>query len=546
MISNEQHLSLSNSKKNRRLTERWQSFASAWGPLREPLFRALWIAAVASNVGRLMEDVGEAWLMTSLTTSTLLVALIETAGSLPIVLLAVPSGALADLIDRRRLLLLTQTWMLIVAATLGVLTITGLTTPSLLLILAFALGLGAAVNAPAWQAITPELVTRADLPAAVTLGSVAFNVARAVGPALGGLLVAAFGPGAVFLLNAISFLGVITVLYRWRRSVQKSNLPPEHVVGALRAGFRYVRHTSTIQAVLVRAGSFILCASALWALLPVVARRGLGLNAAGYGLLLGCIGLGGVTGASFLSVLRQKIPTNALVIAATLIFASATIVLGYVRSEVLVGGSLFLGGIAWMALLSTFNVAAQTAAAGWVRARVLGVYMLVFFGGWACGSVLWGWIASRAGVSLTLLISGVGLVVGLAPGILFKLRCDEDLDLTPSAYWPEPKVQIEEVQTGAVLIIVEYEIDPRDAEVFTQAARISGEMKRRDGAFYWNLFRDTADPSRFVETFIVDSWDEHLRQHGRLTQADQQVEDRVRAFHRGSESPTTSHLIPQS
>jgi MFS family permease len=494
-----------------------------------------------------MEDVGEAWLMTSLTTSTLLVAMVETVGSLPVVLLAVPSGAFADLIDRRRLLLLTQTWMLLVAVTLGVLTITGLVTPSLLLILAFALGLGAAVNAPAWQAITPELVTRADLPAAVTLGSVAFNIARAVGPAFGGLVVAAFGAGAVFLLNAVSFLGVIVVLYRWPRSVEKSNLPPEHVFGAVRAGFRYVRHTSTIQAVLVRTASFILCASALWALLPVVARQVLGLNAAGYGVLLGCIGLGGVTGASFLSALRQKISTNGLVVAATLIFASATIVLGYVRSGVLVGGSLFLGGVAWMALLSTFNVAAQTASAAWVRARVLGVYMLVFFGGWACGSVLWGWIASRAGVSLTLLISGVGLVVGLATGIRFKLTCDEDLDLTPSAYWPEPKVQVElEARTGPVLITVEYEIDPSDAEVFTQAARISGEMKRRAGAFYWNLFRDTGDPSRFVETFIVDSWDEHLRQHGRLTHADQQVEDRVRGFHRGAASPKTSHLISES
>src|SRR5262245_25939356 len=338
MISNDQHLSISSSKQNRWLTGRWQTFASAWGPLREPLFRALWIAAVASNVGGLMEDVGEAWLMTSLTTSTLLVALIETAGSLPVLLLSVPSGAFADLIDRRRLLLITQIWMLTIAATLGVLTIAGLTTPSLLLILAFALGLGAAVNAPAWQAITPELVTRTDLPAAVTLGSVAFNVARAVGPALGGLLVAAFGPGPVFLLNAISFLGVIVVLYRWRRAVEKSNLPPEHVLGALRAGFRYVRHTSTIQAVLVRAATFILCASALWALLPVVARRGLGLNAAGYGVLLGCIGLGGVTGASLLPVLRQKFSTNAVVIAATLIFASATIVLGYVRIGALVGG----------------------------------------------------------------------------------------------------------------------------------------------------------------------------------------------------------------
>jgi len=336
-----------------------------------------------------MEDVAEAWLMTSLSTSTLLVALVETAGSLPVVLLAIPSGAFADLIDRRRLLLITQIWMLSVAATLGILTIAGRTTPWILLSLAFALGVGAAANAPAWEAITPELFSRKNLPAAVTLGAVAFNVASAIGPALGGLLVASFGAGAVFLLNAVSFLGVIVVLFRWRRPKEKSNLPPEHVLGALRAGLRYVRHTPPIQTVLVRSATFILCASALWALLPIVARRGLGLSAAGYGVLLGCFGLGGVTGASFLPRVRQQISTDTLVIGATLIFAAVTIVLGYIHIAVLVGGSLFFGGIAWMALLSTFNVAAQMGAAAWVRARVLGVYMLAFFGGWACRSALW-------------------------------------------------------------------------------------------------------------------------------------------------------------
>ncbi len=507
-----------------------QSFASAWGPLREPLFRALWIAAVASNIGTWMEDVGEAWLMTSLSASTLMVALVETAGSLPIVLLAVPSGTFADLFDRRRLLLVTQAWMLIVAATLGLLTIAGLTTPWILLILAFALGLGAAVNAPAWEAITPELVARADLPAAVTLGAVAFNVARAVGPAFGGLLVAALGSGPVFLLNAASFLGVIVVLYRWRRPVEKSNLPPEHVLGAMRAGVRYVRHTPTLQAVFVRAAAFIFCASALWALLPLVARRGLGLSAAGYGVLLGCLGLGGVTGASFLPKVRRKISTNSLVVGATLIFAAVTIVLGYVHIAAVVGGSLFLGGIAWIALLSTFNVAAQTATAAWVRARVLGVYMLAFFGGFACGSAIWGWIAGRVGISVTLLIAALGLVAG-----------------TPSAHWPEPKVQAQpDAQTGPVLVTVEYRIDPKYAQAFTQAARALGEIKRRDGAFYWNLFRDTADSGRFVETFIVDSWAEHLRQHGRLTKADREVEDRVRAFHLGASPPKISHLIAES
>jgi MFS family permease len=524
-----------------------QTLRSAWGPLGEPVFRSLWIAAVALHVGTWMEDVGEAWLMTSLSTSTLLVALVETAGSLPIVLLAIPSGAFADLIDRRRLLLITQLWMLSVAAALGILTIAGRTTPWILLSLAFALGVGAAANAPAWEAITPELVSRNDLPAAVTLGAVAFNVSSAIGPALGGLLVAAFGSGAVFLLNAVSFLGVIVVLYHWPRPKEKSNLPPEHVLGALRAGLRYVRHTPPIQTVLVRSATFILCASALWALLPLVARRGLGLGAAGYGVLLGCLGLGGVTSASFLPRVRQHISTDTLVIGATLIFAAVTIVLAYIHIAVLVGGSLFFGGLAWMALLSTFNVAAQTGAAAWVRARVLGVYVLAFFGGWACGSALWGWVASRAGVSHTLLIAAVGLVVGLATGIRFKLRCDEDLDLTPSAHWPEPKVQLQpEAQTGPVLVTIEYKIDPKDAEKFTEASRASGEIKRRDGAFYWNLFRDTDNPSCFIETFIVDSWAEHLRQHSRLTRADRIIDDRVQKFHLGDSPPKISHLIAES
>ncbi|HYY99595.1 MAG TPA: MFS transporter, partial [Pyrinomonadaceae bacterium] len=406
--------------------------------------------------------------------------------------------------------------------------------------------LGAAANGPAWEAITPELVAREDVPAAVTLGVVAFNVARAVGPALGGLLVAAFGSGPVFILNAASFLGVLFVLYRWRRPVEKSNLPPEHVLGAMRAGVRYVRHTPALRAVLVRAAAFILCASALWALLPLVARRGLGLGAAGYGMLLGCLGLGAITGASFLPRVSRKISTNSLVVWATLIFAAVTVVLGCVRVATLVGASLFFGGVAWVALLSTFNVAAQTEAASWVRARVLGVYMLAFFGGLACGSALWGWVAGRVGVSAALLIAAAGLVAGLAAGVRFKLRRSERLDMTPSAHWPEPLVQAEpEVQTGPVLVTIEYRINPEDARAFTEAARALGETKQRDGAFYWNLFRDTADAARFVEILIVDSWGEHRRQHGRLTEADREVEERAQSFQLGGSPPKISHLIAE-
>jgi len=310
---------------------------SPWSPLAEPIFRALWIATVASNIGTWMQDVGESWLMVSLTTSPMLVALVETAGSLPIVLLALPAGALADVVDRRRLLLITQSWMLVSAAVLGVVTLAGMVTPWLLLLLTFTLGLGTAMNGPAWQASIPELVPRRELPAAVTLVGVAINVSRAVSPALGGLLVAAAGSGVVFLLNAISFLGVMVVIYRWQPTPQQSTMPPEHIFGAMRAGLRYVRHAPELLAVFVRTGAFILCASALWALLPLQARHALGLGSFGYGILLGCIGTGAVAGAAFLPPVREKVSNNLLVVGATVLFAGVTVVLAHVHVPVVAG-----------------------------------------------------------------------------------------------------------------------------------------------------------------------------------------------------------------
>src|SRR5919109_1147626 len=295
---------------------------SPWSPLAEPIFRALWIATVVSNIGTWMEDVGESWLMVSLTSSPMLVALVETAGSLPIVLLALPAGALADVVDRRRLLLITQIWMLASAAVLGIFTLAGMVTPWLLLLLTFTLGLGTAMNGPAWQAMIPELVPRDELPAAITLVGVAINVSRALGPALGGLFVSAAGSGVVFLLNAVSFLGVMAVIYRCRPALQRGGLPPEHIFGAMRAGLRYVRHAPELLAALVRTSVFILCASALWALLPLQARHALGLGSFGYGVLLGCIGTGAVAGAAFLPKVRSKVSNNLLVVAATLLFAS--------------------------------------------------------------------------------------------------------------------------------------------------------------------------------------------------------------------------------
>jgi MFS family permease len=516
---------------------------SAWSPLRRPLFRALWIATVTSNVGTWMQNVGAVWLMTSLAPTPLFVALVQTATSLPVFLVGLPAGALADVVDRRRLLLFTQGWMLLAAAALGVLTLMGAVTPWVLLTLTFAIGLGSAMNSPAWQAITPELVPREELPAAVALGGVGFNLARAVGPALGGAVVAAAGAGAAFLVNAASYLGVMLVLFRWQPTLEASPLPAERVLGAVRTGLRYVRYAPALPAVLVRAGLFILCASALWALLPIVARNRLGLGAGGYGILLGCLGAGAVAGAVFLPGIRSRTTLDGLIAGATLIFAAVSAALAYAPAFVLLCAAMLAGGGAWMAVMSSLNVAAQTAAPAWVRARALGAYLLVFQGGFAAGSALWGGVAARFGEPTALIAAALGLVAGLAAGRRYPLA-GEELDLTPSAHWAEPIVAREpEPEDGPVLVTVEYWIPPERAPEFVRAMRAVGRLRRRDGAMRWGLFYDVAQPRRFVETFLVESWAEHLRQHERVTAADQAVEERARAFHNGDAPPIVSHLV---
>ena len=519
---------------------------SPWHPLAEPIFRALWIATVASNIGTWMEDVGESWLMVSLTTSPMLVALVETAGSLPVVLLALPAGALADVVNRRRLVLITQCWMLISAAMLGVFTLAGMVTPWLLLLLTFTLGLGSAMNSPALQAIIPELVPRDELPAAVTLVGVAVNVSRAVGPALGGLLVAAAGPGVVFLLNAVSFLGVMAVIYRWHPTPQKSTMPPEHIFGAMRAGLRYVRHAPELVAGFVRTGAFIVCASALWALLPLQARHALGLGSFGYGILLGCIGTGAVGGAAFLPKVREKVSNNLIVVGATLLFAGVTVVLAHVHVPVVAGAAMIFGGIAWIAVMSSFNTAAQAAAPAWARARALSIYMLVFMGGMAIGSAFWGAVAARFGVTSALTYAAVGLVIGIAASLRYVLIDGDDLNLAPSAHWPEPIVVLEpKPEQGPVLVQIEYRINPDQAQEFQHVMRELRRTRRRDGAIRWGLFRDAAEPGRFVESFLIETWAEHLRQHARATESDREIEERIRTFHIGSKPPAITHLIAE-
>lgn len=517
---------------------------SAWSPLRQPLFRALWLASVASNIGTWMQNVGAAWLMTSLAPSPTLVALVQAATSLPVFLVALPAGAIADLVDRRRLLLATQGWMLAAATLLGVLTLLEVMTPWLLLVLTFALGLGAAMNAPAWQAIIPELVGESELRAAVTLNGVGYNVARAVGPALGGIIVAILGSGAVFILNALSFLGVMIILYRWPRVAQVSALPAEDVFGAMRAGVRYVRHAPSVQAVLLRTGAFIIGGSALWALLPLVARDEWALGATGYGVILGCLGTGAVAGGMFLPRIQQRLPTDALLASAIVLFALATAGPVYAPHLALLCAVMLVGGAAWIAIMSTFNVGAQVTVPGWVRARALAVYGIVAQGGMAIGSAFWGVVAERLSLSMTLLCAAAALAASLIALLWYRLKLEDEIDLSPSPHWPKPVLSSEpRPDAGPVLITVEYTVDAARARDFATAMRGVRILRLRDGAYRWGLYNDSAVPTRFVETFVVESWAEHLRQHERVTVADREIERTARAFHTGATPPTITHLI---
>jgi MFS family permease len=359
-----------------------------------------------------MQNVSAAWLMTSLAPSPIMVALVQAATSLPVFLVGLPAGAIADLVDRRRLLLTTQGWVLAAASVLGILTFMDAITPWILLTLTFALGLGAAMNAPAWQAIIPELVGDSELRAAVTLNGVGYNVARAVGPALGGIVVATLGSASVFVLNALSFLGVMIVLYRWPRAPDFSALPAEDVFGAMRAGMRYVRHAPAVHAVLLRTGAFILGGGALWALLPLVARDELALDAMGYGVILGCLGTGAVVGGVFLPRFEQKFSTDALLAGAIVLFALATAGPVYAPHFGPLCAVMVVGGVAWITIMSTFNVAAQVTVPAWVRARALAVYGIVAQGGMAISSAFWGLVAERLSLSMTLLWAGAILAAG--------------------------------------------------------------------------------------------------------------------------------------
>jgi MFS family permease/quinol monooxygenase YgiN len=518
---------------------------SAWAPLRHRVFRMLWIASVVSNIGSWMHEVGAGWLMTTLAPSPLMVALVQAAASAPVFLLALPAGALADIVDRRHYLIASQIWMMAAAGLLGVLTLTGVTTAMILLVFTFALGIGTAMMMPAWGAITPELVQRSELHAAIGLSSIGMNVSRSVGPAIAGFIVAAAGPGVVFILNAVSFLAVIAALKNWQSTPRHNELPAERVFGAIRAGLRYARHSPELRAVLTRGAGFFVFASASWALLPLVVREELKRGPGTFGLFLACLGIGAIAGALLLPRVRTRLSRDGIVTGATVLYAIAMLALAHSVSVYEAGVAMLLTGTAWISVVSSLMTAAQTALPAWVRARGLALFWVVFMGGMAAGSTLWGQIASWIGIPWALTAAALGALLGIAATWKYRIGRHDETDLTPSIYWPTPMLAADhETDPGPVMVTVEYRIDPARADEF--ARKMHQKMRwirRRDGAFMWELFSDADHPDRMVECFMVESWLEHLRQHERVTVADRNVIEQMRMFHLGSEPPKVTHLI---
>nr|AIA13690.1 Transmembrane secretion effector [uncultured bacterium] len=517
--------------------------SSAWSPLRHTLFRSVWIATIASNVGTYMQDVGAGWLMTSLSSSPALVALVEAADSIPVMLLAMPAGAMADIVDRRRLLIGTQIYLMIVTAILGVLTLTGAMSAWLLLGFIFVLGLGSAMMMPAWSAIVPDLVPSQELSAAVGLNSVAVNISRAVGPAIAGVLVAAVGPWLVFVLNALSYVGIIAVLMAWKHEHRKSTLPAERFLSAIRMGLRFVMHTRPLQAVLIRGVAFFVFASATWSLFPLVVRNELRRGPEIYGLLLTCIGIGAVSGAILLPRVRARFSRDVLVAGASVLYALAALVLGYSENISLLIVAMLATGVAWIAILAALQVSAQTTLPPWVRARGLAAFVVAFMGGMAFGSILWGQVATRYGIPYALSAAATGMVIAATLTWRFKLGQHELLDFTPAMDIPLP-VLAETPETDLpVMVSIRYTVQSDKRAEFVEAMQAVREMRRRNGAYLWQLFHDSENPTRYVEVFMDESWIEHLRQHERASVADREVLNHAKVYLVKGTSTQSSHWL---
>ncbi len=527
-----------------RLPRAWQA-SSTLAPFHSRIFVSIWSASLIANFGGLIEAVGASWLMTSLAPSPAMVALVQASTALPIMLLSLPAGAIADISDRRVVMLVAQIFLLMASGTLTAFAFMDQITPWTLLTLTFLIGCGAALYAPAWQSSVGEQVPRSALSAAVSLNSLAFNLARIAGPAIGGVIVAAAGARTAFLVNLLCYLALIAVLATWRRPKPPRTLPPERIPMAVGAGLRYARLSPGIRTVLVRGSMFGLLGSAIWALMPLIARDLIGGGAVTFGILYAAFGAGAVVGALFSSSLRVKHGNEKVARVATVGFGVGTVLTALSSWHALSMAALMLAGASWVTALSTFNVTVQTSSPRWVAGRTIAIYQMVTFGGLAFGSWLWGTLAEHFGLILTLAGSGALMCASSLLGRKLPLPQPEGLNLDPLRTFSAAQTDTLErlSDTGPIVVTIEYRIAAQDTEGFLTEMRELRRIRRRDGARRWTLMQDTADPQSWIERYHSPNWIEHLRRHHRLTVADQETERRVLAFHRGDGPPHVRNLL---
>ena len=536
--------------------------ASGLSPFKSSIYRMLWIAALFSYVGAAMYDVGASWLMTSLAPNPLFVSLITTATALPIFLFALPSGILSDIFDRRSILLITCAYMFIISTMVGILTLIGLTTPTILLILTFALGAGITMIRTPIIPTMSGLVSRSELPAALTLNALGGNIGRVVGPTIGGFIVAAIAPWAVFFLNSASFIGMIILVSRLpqksnvqqhnqHQHQQQSSLPPENIIRAIRVQMRYIRYSQAARVLIIRAGLFTLCSSALLSLLPLLAKRELGLDSTGFGMLLGSFGMGAIVGGIvILPRLRPKASVESLIAGSISLLAIVTFTMGYARDFRILCIVMGLGGAAYITILSTFYTIGMKSAPKWIGARVLAVYLLILNGGLVIGSVIWGTVANIFGIPITLSVASLALAATIIARKRYSSILLDDLDFTPvSDHWSlPPQSLIDPSQNeNQALITIEYnKIDPKLSDEFEQSVHELGRILKSEGMAYWELFQDPADIGHYIEIRIADTWTDHIRQHEYVTKNVQVMENRIRELIKDCPQPIISHYIGKS
>jgi len=517
---------------------------SPWAPFGHRAFTVVWTASVISNVGTWMYSAASSWLMTSLDANPLIVSLVQVATTLPVFFFAIPAGALADIVDKRQFLFIVELATTLLSAIVATIIWVGVVTPSILLAFTFLLGIASALAAPAWQSIVPLLVARQDLAPAVAANSVGINISRAIGPALGGLMIPTAGIAAPFWVNAASNLGILAALLWWRAPASVTHrLPAERFMAAIRTGFRHARHNRHLAATLARSLAFFIFASAYWALLPLVARNQIASGPEVYGALLGAIGAGAVAGAFALPWLKIRLGPDRLVAAGTMGTAVTLVAFAFVNDALLGIAASALAGVCWIAVLASLNVSAQVALPDWVRGRGLAIFVTVFFGAMSAGSALWGALAAVLGLPAAHLLAAAGAVVAVPLTWRWKLQTGAGADLTPSMHWPTPVLShaVADDQ-GPVLVTVEYQIESANREQFLDTMQKMAQARRRDGAYAWGIFEDAGQEGRFLETFLVESWLEHLRQHQRVTNADRVLQT---ALHRLQikGQPTVTHFV---